>query len=103
LRRRRPPASTLFPYTTLFRSAAAFLSAFLDALTVTAVIIAVITGFYRVYHRVASGKTFAHVDHDASEDSQVRELHREDLERFRADRKSTRLNSSHVKMSYAVF
>ena len=42
----------------LFCFAGAFLSAFLDALTVTAVIIAVAYGFYEVYHRHASaGKT----------------------------------------------
>src|SRR5690606_34286945 len=39
----------------LFAFLAAFLSAFLDALTVTAVVIAVATGFYGVYHKVASG------------------------------------------------
>ncbi len=38
----------------LFCFAGAFLSAFLDALTVTAVIIAVAYGFYEVYHRQAS-------------------------------------------------
>ncbi len=68
----------------LFSIAAAFLSAFLDALTVTAVIIAVALGFFSVYHRVASGKHYHSADHDASEDSSVIELHREDLERFRA-------------------
>jgi NhaB family Na+:H+ antiporter len=68
----------------MFSLAAAFLSAFLDALTVTAVIITVSLGFYSVYHRVASGKTYHSTDHDASEDSGVPELHREDLERFRA-------------------
>jgi NhaB family Na+:H+ antiporter len=67
----------------LFSFAAAFLSAFLDALTVTAVIITVAVGFYSVYHKVASGKKFDH-DHDATTDDQVVELHREDLENFRA-------------------
>ncbi|MCA9421156.1 MAG: hypothetical protein KC592_09065, partial [Nitrospira sp.] len=41
----------------LFSIMGAFLSAFLDALTVTAVIIAVALGFYNIYHRVASGKS----------------------------------------------
>ena len=68
----------------MFSIAAAGLSAFLDALTVTAVIITVALGFYSVYHRVASGKHYHATDHDASEDSAVPELHREDLERFRA-------------------
>ncbi|GIR50226.1 MAG: hypothetical protein CM15mP58_23230 [Burkholderiaceae bacterium] len=40
----------------LFSLVAAVLSAFLDALTVTAVIITVAYGFYGVYHKVASGK-----------------------------------------------
>ena len=60
----------------LFCFVAAVLSAFLDALTVTAVVISVAVGFYGVYHRVASGG--GHVDED------VPELHREDLEQFRA-------------------
>jgi NhaB family Na+:H+ antiporter len=68
----------------MFSLVAAFLSAFLDALTVTAVIITVSAGFYGVYHRVASGKQVHHIDHDASSDTEVIELHREDLERFRA-------------------
>ncbi len=67
----------------LFSFAAAFLSAFLDALTVTAVIITVAAGFYGVYHKVASGKKFDH-DHDPTTDEQVVELHREDLENFRS-------------------
>ncbi len=44
----------------MFSFTAAFLSAFLDALTVTAVIITVAVGFYGVYHKVASGKSFDH-------------------------------------------
>ena len=67
----------------LFSAVAAVLSAFLDALTVTAVVITVAEGFYAVYHRVASGKRFDHA-HDAADDEQVTELHREDLDQFRA-------------------
>ncbi len=67
----------------LFSVLGALLSAFLDALTVTAVIIAVASGFYGVYHKVASGKKFDH-DHDPTTDDQVVELHRNDLENFRA-------------------
>jgi NhaB family Na+:H+ antiporter len=67
----------------MFSFAAAFLSAFLDALTVTAVIITVAAGFYGIYHKVASGKKFDH-DHDPTTDDQVVELHRDDLENFRA-------------------
>lgn len=68
----------------LFSFVAAVLSAFLDALTVTAVVITVAAGFYGVYHKVASGKHFHHSDHDSSTDDDVVELHREDLVRFRA-------------------
>ena len=67
----------------LFSITAAVLSAFLDALTVTAVLISVGTGFYAVYHKVASGKT-VHSDHDHGDDSDVVEYHREDLLSFRA-------------------
>lgn len=68
----------------MFCAVAAFLSAFLDALTVTAVIITVAAGFYGVYHKVASGKHFHQEEHDTTSDTEVIELHREDLERFRA-------------------
>ncbi len=67
----------------IFSFTAAFLSAFLDALTVTAVIITVAAGFFGVYHKVASGKKFDH-DHDPTTDAEVIELHRDDLENFRA-------------------
>ncbi|MGQ9424619.1 sodium/proton antiporter NhaB [Gilvimarinus sp. F26214L] len=65
----------------LFSVSAATLSAFLDALTVTAVLIAVSVGFYSVYHRFASG---APQQHDFSNDLLVQEYHRSDLDRFRA-------------------
>ena len=67
----------------LFSFTAAFLSAFLDALTVTAVIITVAAGFFGVYHKVASGKTLD-LDHDPTTDEEVIDLHREDLDQFRA-------------------
>ncbi|ANO50916.1 sodium/proton antiporter NhaB [Woeseia oceani] len=66
----------------IFSFMAAVLSAFLDALTVTAVVITVAAGFYGVYHKVASGKSFD-TNHDAGTDSDVTELHRADLEQFR--------------------
>ena len=68
----------------LFSGLAAALSAFLDALTVAAVVIAVATGFYGVYHRVASGKHFNHSDHDLSADAHLQDVHRADLVQFRA-------------------
>src|SRR5690349_23899799 len=71
---RRPPRSTLFPYTTLFRS----------------------------------GGTLAELGARLSDDADLRHggdsFGTEDLASARdADRKSTRLNSSHVEISYAVF
>ncbi len=69
----------------LFCAVAAVLSAFLDALTVTAVVITVAMGFHSVYHKVASGKHFHQAaGHDHSHDEEVHELHREDLDQFRA-------------------
>lgn len=67
-----------------FSVMAAVLSAFLDALTVTAVIIAVAVGFYSVYHKVASGRQYHHDDHDHGDDDKVHNRHKEDLENFRA-------------------
>src|SRR5437868_12111618 len=70
---RRPPRSTLFPYTTLFRS---------DR-----------TGF-----PCACSET-----EPEGCDLLRAELRSGPLAQFSADRKSTRLNSSHVSISYAVF
>jgi NhaB family Na+:H+ antiporter len=68
----------------LFCLVSALLAAFLDALTVLAVLITVATGFYGVYHKVASGKGQHDTNHDAGADEGVRELHRADLDAFRA-------------------
>src|SRR3712207_6923299 len=84
---RRPPRSTLFPYTTLFRSSAAhgqfepivFLDRFAFGLAASAVVW--LTGGLEaaiVLHTVNNVVVFV-------------------------DRKSTRLNSSHANISYAVF
>jgi len=62
----------------LFCLAGAFLSAFLDALTVTAVIIAVGQGFYEVYHHRAS-TTAGRLDDESGMDT----ASRKDLEQFR--------------------
>src|SRR2546426_4104209 len=72
---RRPPRSTLFPYTTLFRSAGERFPVRLPAIV-----------------SVASDEC------DAARDLSVR-----DRDAERGDRKSTRLNSSHLVISYAVF
>ncbi|HEV8331083.1 MAG TPA: sodium/proton antiporter NhaB [Steroidobacteraceae bacterium] len=61
----------------------ALLSAFLDALTVIAVLITIGAGFYQVFHRFASGKHYD-AEHDVGQDEAVQELHRSDLDAFRA-------------------
>ena len=67
----------------LFCLAGAFLSAFLDALTVTAVIMAVAYGFYNVYHRFVSGKG-ASDSHDLVSDDSIKQKNREELLAFRS-------------------
>ncbi len=76
-----------------FAASAAFLSAFLDALTVVAVIISVAMGFYSIYHRVASGKDFEH-HHDVTEDGEVDTLNKEDLESFRSFLRNLMMHAS---------
>jgi NhaB family Na+:H+ antiporter len=68
----------------MFCFAAAILSAFLDALTVTAVLIGVTIGFYRVYHTVSSGKDFSNKHHNYNDDSSLSDIGVEDLESFKA-------------------
>lgn len=66
----------------LFCFAGAFLSAFLDALTVTAVIMAVALGFYSVYHKyVSSGADKG--SHSLDSDQHLKEKNREELKEFR--------------------
>src|SRR3712207_7805564 len=86
---RRPPRSTLFPYTTLFRSAPGA-SAPVTCLGDLHKL--------RVQHR-HGGLVDLHVRHKPSHGSEsLRDLHK-----LWVDRKSTRLNSSHANISYAVF
>lgn len=68
----------------LFCISAAVLSAFLDALTVTAVLIGVTIGFYRIYHAVASGGSFYDESHDYHTNSSINTLKLEELEDFKA-------------------
>ena len=68
----------------LFCISAAVLSAFLDALTVTAVLIGVTIGFYRIYHAVASGSSFSDESHDYHDNSSINTLKLEELEDFKA-------------------
>src|SRR3989442_11912250 len=71
---RRPPRSTLFPYTTLFRS---------------------------VFHAADDYTDSIHLT-KALEPTTLLAVHM-NSEQCSRDRKSTRLNSSHVRISYAVF
>lgn len=64
-----------------FCIAAAFLSAFLDALTVVAVVISVAVGFYGIYHRVAST---GDLESDIQDDTFLDSDNRTTLEQFRA-------------------
>ena len=64
----------------LFLFISAILSAFLDALTVTAVLISVATGFYGVYHKIHSGDS--DYDHEGQLDRE--QLSGETLEEFRS-------------------
>lgn len=77
----------------LFSLVAAVLSAFLDALTVTAVIISVAAGFYSIYHKVSSGKSF-HEGHDHGNDDSICHTTREDLEKFRAFLRSLMMHAA---------
>src|SRR3712207_8264020 len=91
---RRPPRSTLFPYTTLFRSRSCFV------LPITASIL-VLTGctgdlWNRISDLEQQMATMA-ADH------RVLPQQIETLQLTVQDRKSTRLNSSHANISYAVF
>src|SRR5688572_32505873 len=73
---RRPPRSTLFPYTTLFRSLKFYASVRIDIRR---------TGAIKKGDEVIGSETRAKVEEQSG------------------DRKSTRLNSSHSQISYAVF
>jgi len=77
----------------LFCAVAALLSAFLDALTVTAVVITVAHGFYLIYHKVASGKQYHH-EHDVNGDDEIGELHRSDLDMFRGFLRSLMMHAA---------
>jgi len=68
----------------LFSIVSAVLSAFLDALTVTAVLISVGVGFYSVFHRVASDTDVSDKSHDHTRDNSVQADSQADLEAFRA-------------------
>src|SRR2546427_7076044 len=80
---RRPPRSTLFPYTTLFRSL--LLEPFAP---------------FRDHLLVVTGLTLSIAKARPGEEVGV---HERPCGAYLTDRKSTRLNSSHSQISYAVF
>src|SRR5438067_4946756 len=81
---RRPPRSTLFPYTTLFRSKGALSMQLLDDL---------------VKYEIAESEIRLTPLTNAQRNRAAWGMQRTNVQ----DRKSTRLNSSHVSISYAVF
>src|SRR3712207_8090529 len=95
---RRPPRSTLFPYTTLFRSLLDGSGAWVRAHA---------RDPDRQHALPGEGEHPCHLGAvllaPAARRGGSRALERRRLERRREDRKSTRLNSSHANISYAVF
>src|SRR3712207_8678154 len=88
---RRPPRSTLFPYTTLFRSYCSNCGAPLGQVIGTAAAV--------IGDGLASGVKCGVCGHDIPPG----EDYCPNCGAPRRDRKSTRLNSSHANISYAVF
>src|SRR2546430_8053280 len=87
---RRPPRSTLFPYTTLFRSLPRCWT---------------IRYAYRVFSVVPqwSGNFVQHFPFRLTICFAIPPINNSEILPFPLDRKSTRLNSSHSQISYAVF
>src|SRR5207302_2856795 len=99
----RPPSSTLFPYTTLFRSVQVFNARGGERRALLTFPRPVAVSFFPGTKKlaVASQKSGA-PDRDGEVLFHDVEANQADGEPIK-DRKSTRLNSSHVKISYAVF
>src|SRR5437660_3043378 len=91
---RRLPRSTLFPYTTLFRSIVAGPGGYFSA-----------GDYYTPVVVTPSGGrvTFSNYDIEPHNVVSTKKVGNGRRARCRRDRKSTRLNSSHVAISYAVF
>src|SRR3712207_8091751 len=89
---RRPPRSTLFPYTTLFRSPAVRGESRDQESSLTLVVFELRWNFGAVYRPIA-----------APPDILRRYTGFLKQHPLMIDRKSTRLNSSHANISYAVF
>src|SRR3712207_7110289 len=88
---RRPPRSTLFPYTTLFRSMADHSAGTKDAIQpfVTTRMAGMVLGEVKQAPGTKSNTVGSHLQGEENTSTK--------------DRKSTRLNSSHANISYAVF
>src|SRR3712207_7601164 len=98
---RRPPRSPLFPYTTLFQSGVAREEAAPHAIALGEAF--QLTNFLRdVAEDVDRGRVYLPADLMAAH-GVTREQLAEKRFDDRLDRKSTRLNSSHANISYAVF
>src|SRR3712207_7167914 len=98
---RRPPRSTLFPYTTLFRS----YGIAVDCSSPQTVVVSASTGAWQAHYGEQNTESFLY---RRSEDNSQWELVSKGLPEphgtmIAIDRKSTRLNSSHANISYAVF
>src|SRR3712207_7932306 len=87
---RRPPRSTLFPYTTLFRSRGVLGHGER-------------TIFFRVYVSVVDDQQAAFSERSVRFHEELADDRLIPVMQHIGDRKSTRLNSSHVNISYAVF
>src|SRR3989454_2539276 len=106
---RRPPRSTLFPYTTLFRSRPQVASFRCNVdtreLYRTSRLLSHVTGVFPQPNKAIVGRNaFAHeagiLQHGVMQNGLTYEIMRPETV---GDRKSTRLNSSHLVISYAVF
>src|SRR5438874_4984899 len=96
---RHPPDSTLFPYTTLFRSVVGVVSDVKDS----AIAKPAKLHNYSPYLAMPEG-AFIDPTFDGLRNLHLAVRTRTDKRRIdERDRKSTRLNSSHVEISYAVF
>src|SRR3712207_7653587 len=95
---RRPPRSTLFPYTTLFRSPLHLLRRFPAETNQRALGLLEFVGLADQRNEVAGNMSFGQ--------QRLLEIAMSLMNKPKAlllDRKSTRLNSSHANISYAVF
>src|SRR5690606_41874251 len=97
----RPPISTLFPYTTLFRSLVIMIAAY-DAGSSQFPVFHPYpdVAYYALTARNAWGAVGFRKDQWGAKDEYLKKIAELNS---KSDRKSTRLNSSHVKISYAVF